>query len=59
VKWQEERRFDAHDLGRLVVHRSRLPGADEYTPLVIVSRSESIIEGPLALGPDDLVSAYR
>jgi len=32
--WQEERPFDVHELGRLQVHRSRLPGAEETTPLV-------------------------
>jgi hypothetical protein len=36
-----------------------LPGADEDTPLVIVSRSECIVEGHLTLGPTDWVAAYR
>ena len=31
IKWLEQRPFDRHDLTRLLVHRSRLPGADDST----------------------------
>lgn len=59
VKWQERRPFDDHDLARLVLHRSQVPGADETTPLVAVSRSGASTAGLLVLGPEDLLTASR
>ncbi|MFG3710253.1 ATP-binding protein [Micromonospora sp. NPDC047730] len=59
VKWLENRPFDVHDLNRLLLHRSRLPGADEQVPLVAVSRSGTTVEGVRSLSPEDLLAAYR
>jgi AAA+ ATPase superfamily predicted ATPase len=59
IKWLEAHAFDAYDLARLVVHRSRLPGADEETPMLAVSRVGTTVDGVLALGPDDLITAWR
>ncbi|RKN49555.1 ATP-binding protein [Micromonospora endolithica] len=59
VKWLEQRPFDAHDLGELLSHRSRLPGADDDVPLVAVSRSGVTADGVRALTPGDLLTAYR
>jgi AAA+ ATPase superfamily predicted ATPase len=59
VKWLESRPFDAHDLARLILHRSRLPGADESTPLVAVSRSGTTADEVVQIGPDDLITAWR
>ncbi|WP_433356503.1 ATP-binding protein [Micromonospora saelicesensis] len=59
VKWQESRPFDAHDLGRLLLHRSRLPGADESVPVVAVSRSGTAVDGIHVLSAEDLLTAYR
>ena len=59
VKWLENRPFDAHDLARLIVHRSRLPGADDSTPLVAVSRGGSTVDGVIPFGPDDLLAAWQ
>lgn len=64
VKWLEEQPFDVHDLGRLAVHRSRLPGADERTPLLAVSRSGCSIDtagapGLTVLGAQDVVDSFR
>jgi uncharacterized protein len=59
VTWQQERPFDVHDLARLGVHRSRLPGADESTPLVAVSRTGATMDGVILIGPDELVAAGR
>ncbi|MFE9202013.1 ATP-binding protein [Micromonospora sp. NPDC007230] len=59
VKWLENRPFDAHDLGRLLMHRSRLPGADEHVPLVAVSRSEAAMEGVSIISPEELLGAWR
>jgi AAA+ ATPase superfamily predicted ATPase len=58
IKWQEERPFDGHDLARLGAHRSRMPGCDETTPLMGVSRSGSSIEGVMVIGPDELLAAF-
>ncbi|MGH3687369.1 MAG: DUF234 domain-containing protein [Pseudonocardiaceae bacterium] len=59
VKWQERRLFDDHDLARLVLHRSQVPGTAEMTPLVAVSRSGASTAGLLVLGPEELMTAYR
>ncbi|MCZ4125999.1 ATP-binding protein [Streptomyces sp. H39-S7] len=59
VKWLENRPFDAHDLAQLVVHRSQLPGADTSTPLIAVARSGVSVDGVQAVGPEDLITAWR
>ncbi|PRX45512.1 hypothetical protein B0I33_109175 [Prauserella shujinwangii] len=58
MKWLEQRPFDAHDLGRLVSHRSRLPGADETTPPLVVSRSGATVGGVQVIGPEELLAAW-
>ncbi len=58
IKWLERSPFDAHDLHRLVVHRSQLPGATENTPLVAISRTGGNVEGVLTLRPEDLLAAW-
>ncbi|MFE9653305.1 hypothetical protein [Micromonospora sp. NPDC006431] len=52
-------KVDAHDLGRLLMHRSRLPGADEHVPLVAVSRSEAAMDGVSIISPEELLGAWR
>ncbi|GAB3954783.1 hypothetical protein GCM10027614_62490 [Micromonospora vulcania] len=60
IKWQEKRPFDAHDLGRLLLHRSQLPGADETVPVLAVSRSgAAAVDGVRVVSPEDLLTAYR
>ncbi len=59
IKWLNSRAFDAHDLARLMVHRSRLPGADDSTPLLAVSRAGTTVDAVAAFGPDDLIAAWR
>jgi hypothetical protein len=59
VKWLENRAFDAHDLARLIGHRSRLPGAEDSTPLVAVSRGGTTVDGVVPFGPDDLLAAWQ
>jgi hypothetical protein len=59
IKWQENRPFDTHDLSRLYVHRTKLPGADASTPVVAVSRSGSAVADIDLIGPDDLLLAWR
>ncbi|QSB17094.1 ATP-binding protein [Natronosporangium hydrolyticum] len=58
VKWQEQRPFDARDLGRLVAHRRQLPGADEQTPLLVVSRTGASVAGVPVVGAAELLAAY-
>jgi AAA+ ATPase superfamily predicted ATPase len=58
IKWLETKPFDARDLARLIVHRSRLPGADEATPLVAVARGGCAASGVRWLGPEELLSAW-
>jgi AAA+ ATPase superfamily predicted ATPase len=59
IKWLEAKPFDVRDLTRLIVHRSQLPGADESTPLLAVSRAGSTAGGELTtLTPEDLLPAW-
>lgn len=59
VKWLENKPFDGHDLTRLIIHRRQLPGADDTTPLLAVTRSGATIDGVAVLGPDELLAAWR
>jgi AAA+ ATPase superfamily predicted ATPase len=59
IKWLERDGFDSHDLGRLIVHRSKLPGADSSTPLLAVTRTSDKRDlGVQMLTPEDLLAAY-
>jgi uncharacterized protein len=59
VKWLENKPYDGHDLTRLIIHRRQLPGADDTTPLLAVTRSGATIDGVAVLGPDELLAAWR
>ncbi|WP_279571238.1 ATP-binding protein [Streptomyces hainanensis] len=62
IKWLERKPFDARDLSRLILHRGRLPGADENTPLLAVSRSgvtSDVGAGVQVVGPEELLAAWR
>ncbi|MEH0818576.1 ATP-binding protein [Micromonospora sp. CPCC 205714] len=59
VKWLENRPFDAHDLGWLLAHRTRMPGADEHVEPVVVSRGGTTVQGVRALSAEDLLTAWR
>ena len=59
IKWVENKPFDGRDLARLVIHRSQLPGADDSTPLLAVSRTGGATTGDVTvLAPDDLLAAW-
>lgn len=58
VKWLESKPFDARDLARLVTHRSQLPGADDSTPLLALTRTPSTAPDVPVLGPTDLLAAW-
>ncbi|GGO82546.1 ATP-binding protein [Nonomuraea cavernae] len=59
IKWLENRPFDHHDLSELIVHRSKMPGADTSTPLYAVSRSGCDVEGVRHVTPEELLDAWR
>jgi hypothetical protein len=59
IKWLENKPFDGRDLARLVIHRSQLPGADDSTPLLAVSRTGAVTSDITALTPDDLLTAWE
>ncbi|TWG04184.1 hypothetical protein FHX80_112628 [Streptomyces brevispora] len=58
VKWLEKKPFDNRDLARLITHRSQLPGADDTTPLLAVTRSGCTADGVPTLTPEDLHGAW-
>ena len=58
IKWLENKPFDGRDLARLVIHRSQLPGADDRTPLLAVSRTGATASDITVLTPDDLLTAW-
>jgi uncharacterized protein len=59
IKWLENRPFDSHDLSELIVHRSKMPGADTSTPLYVVSRSGCQVGGITHITPEDLLRAWE
>lgn len=62
IKWKERAPFDGRALGQLVGQRDKVPGTDEDTVLVAVSRAGFDERGRAAdvtLGPNDLVEAWR
>jgi hypothetical protein len=59
VKWRDSHTFDVRDLATLITHRDRLPGAEDTTPLIAVSRSGVTTDGVLSFGPADLLAAWR
>ncbi|GGP17402.1 AAA family ATPase [Nonomuraea glycinis] len=59
IKWLENRPFDHHDLSELIVHRSKMPGADASTPLYAVSRSGCSVQGVKHITPEELLEAWR
>ncbi|MEV4833077.1 DUF234 domain-containing protein [Nonomuraea sp. NPDC049486] len=59
IKWLENRPFDHHDLTELIVHRSKMPGADADTPLYAVSRAGCTVDGVRHVTPEELIEAWR
>jgi hypothetical protein len=47
------------DLADLINHRSQVPGADDSTPLLAVSRSGVRVSSLTVLGPQELLQAWR
>jgi DNA-binding transcriptional ArsR family regulator len=58
IKWLENKPFDGRDLARLVIHRSQLPGADDSTSLLAVSRTGTTTTGITVLTPENLLTAW-
>ncbi len=59
VKWLENRPFDDHDLRELIVHQSKMPGADTSTPLYAVSRAGCSVQGVRHVTPEELLDVWR
>jgi uncharacterized protein len=59
VKWRDNRPFDERDLADLITQRSQVPGADDATTLLAVSRSGTRATSLTVLGPQALLDAWR
>ncbi|MDF1488242.1 ATP-binding protein [Tessaracoccus caeni] len=59
IKWRDDAPFDAHDRGTLYSHRLQLPGADDDTELLVVSRAGCAVDGVTHITPDQLLAAYQ
>ena len=59
IKWRDRHPFDERDLAELIEHRSKLPGADGSTPLLVVARGRVTVDSPMAISPEDLLLAWR
>ena len=59
IKWREHAAFDSRDLGHLVAQRPRVPGADDSTLTVGVSRTGfDVADIDVKLGPEELLRAW-
>ncbi len=58
IKWLENKPFDSGDLAALAAATSLVPGADERTPLLAVSRSGCSAHPAATLGPDELLAGW-
>lgn len=59
VKWHENGSFDRRALASLARDALAVPGADEDTPLIAVSRSGFTVDGLAATyGPEHLMKAW-
>ena len=62
IKWRERTPFDGRDLGRIAAQRNEVPGTDEDTELIGVSREGFDKRGrglDTALVPEDLLEAWK
>ena len=60
IKWREQVAFDNRDLGHLIAQRPKVPGADDSTLTVGVSRTGfDVSDLDVKLEPDKLLGAWR
>jgi AAA+ ATPase superfamily predicted ATPase len=60
IKWLERRPFDDHDYAALARDVWAIPGADETTALIAVSRAGASTDKPAhVLGAEDVIAAWR
>jgi uncharacterized protein len=60
IKWHEERSFDRRDYAKLARDITVVPGADDSTDLLAVSRSGTTDDLPIhCVSPGDLLAAWR
>ena len=58
IKWHETEPFGQGDLAELIVHHSQLPGADDSTSLIAISRTGVSVSGVTAVSPQDIIDAW-
>lgn len=58
IKWHETEPFGQADLAELIVHRSQLPGAEDSTLLIAISRTGVSVSGVTAVSPQDIIDAW-
>jgi AAA+ ATPase superfamily predicted ATPase len=58
IKWHEKAPFDDRDLGELIQHRAKLPGANNSTPLLAVTRTGATATGATIVSPGELLAAW-
>ena len=58
IKWHETEPFGSSDLNQLIAHRSQLPGANDTTPLIAISRTGVRVTGVVAVSPQDIIAAW-
>lgn len=60
IKWKEQADFDSRDLGHLIAQRPRVPGADDSTMTVGVSRTGfGVADLDVKLDPEELLGAWE
>jgi AAA+ ATPase superfamily predicted ATPase len=60
IKWPDTALLDRRDVAQLIADTPKIPGANESTPRIAVSRngSEAGLDVAAVLGPDDLIQAW-
>jgi len=56
IKWRETQKFDNHDAAALAATRIAVPGANDATTLLAVSRTGGAASGVTVLTPNDIIA---
>ena len=59
IKWREQVAFDSRDLGHLIAQRPKVPGVDDSTLTVGVSRTGfNVTDLDVKLGPEEILGVW-
>ena len=59
IKWREQVAFDSRDLGHLIAQRPKVPGVDDSTLTVGVSRTGfDVTDLDVKLGPEEILGVW-